>query len=365
LENAAKRHPYNLKYASFGKDVNNAIKRALSLPSESCPEALSKDQWAFVKNMTSAYRDFCKQSPLAGDEVRKAPLAEAMTWWIRSIDHGQIWRTCLTEALMEMGEFVGTPWRWVCAMDLRSKMSMKCVEDFHSITIKLTEQWLATAYNAGLPRQCKGSWLIPHSTQMRAASKKASLEMDRILSPTYTAPPGSGVLDVDIALIEKVQNFVQIDIHNRGWDGRGTCKEDAPDYKLTGDNGHQSNKISTTFAALIPISRRQKLRNAIDGCVSRYSQSTDHILPLVMVMMKETGMLWHQAMDAAFKWKEKVDAYGGKFYHTELKRFYYINIPCCMDMSSIQKCAGKKINVDGVQRVKIKGGVSTITPIKS
>ena len=39
-------------------------------------------------------------------------------------------------------------------------------------------------------------------------SRKADLEMDRILSPTYTAPPGSGVLDVDIALIEEVQNFV-------------------------------------------------------------------------------------------------------------------------------------------------------------
>lgn len=48
----------------------------------------------------------------------------------------------MVEVLGEFAKAVGEPWRWLKHVDRRPAMSMSQIQDYHAVTLALTDQWL-------------------------------------------------------------------------------------------------------------------------------------------------------------------------------------------------------------------------------
>ena len=348
------------------------VMRNLGLSGEAKPKNLTADQWIFVQNMTIAYTQFKSSSELSGDGVHSDELDVAMAWWARKIGCGQsdckqsecgsLWKCVVVDVMRDLGEAIGTPWKWLMHCDSRMKMSLLDIQAFHDISVALSRQWFEGKLNIKIPRSLLGNWLVPHKGQMQEVVRESNLVVHRLLHPVYVAPllgpddaKTTQVRDIDYAAINDVQNAVEIEIHDSGLDGYGTVPEDAVEMKITGDGGNCSRKQSIVFNALQNVDRRRRM--AITGYSNGALQSTDDLIPLVAIVGKETGALWHSYFKPSFAFKKMVEANKGCFYHRGLNRNFYINVRGCTDQSTMHKISGTcKRNDKGIKVVKSRGG---------
>ena len=346
--------------------------RALGLSSEAKPKNLTADQWIFVQNMTIAYTQFKSSSELSGDGVHSDELDVAMAWWARKIGCGQsdckqsecgsLWKCVVVDVMRDLGEAIGTPWKWPMHCDSRMKISLLDIQAFHDISVALSRQWFEGKLNIKIPRSLLGNWLVPHKGQMQAVGRESNLVVHRLLHPVYVAPllgpddvKTPQVRDIDYAAINDVQNALEIEIHDSGLDGYGTAPEDAVEMKITGDGGNCSRRQSIVFNALQNVDRRRRI--PITGYTNSALQSTDDLIPVVAIVGKETGALWHSYFKPSFAFKKMVEANNGWFYHRGLNRKYYIKVRGCTDQSTMHKISGTcERNDKGIKVVKSRGG---------
>ncbi|EGB02740.1 hypothetical protein AURANDRAFT_68607, partial [Aureococcus anophagefferens] len=287
--------------AGLSNSEKNMIMRALGRETWKQPEELGSDQWMVCQRTVLLIHELkkSKMCPITGRDQTLDAWHTMMIYMVQNLysaEHrfGGLWATITVQVLTQFSAQIGQPWKWVCQLDTRAKLSIGDIQNMHDITVKLTDQWFVSDFGRRMPRKLRGNWIIPHHVKLRVKIKEATAFMSAMFKLDFKIPAndmGIKIHDGDYAALGDFQNGLEIYLQDNGLNDRGHSPADAVEVKGTGDNGQVTAHQSVTFAAVqLPGA---PARDAIDGLLNRKFQSTGNLLPSGAIMHKETGLLWH------------------------------------------------------------------------
>lgn len=161
--------------------------RSLKLTSTSKPDELkTNSEWLLAQNITLCLLDLKDQSALSAHKFNSV-----IFFVLRRIFHQKLWAMIAAFVISEFAEAVGTPWKWLAILDSRPKLSLGTVQDMHTITLHLAEEYFGAAYGYRLLWECHSNWLIPHKTKLQATAKEANFRMEATFQVSYELPDQS------------------------------------------------------------------------------------------------------------------------------------------------------------------------------
>ncbi|EGB04059.1 hypothetical protein AURANDRAFT_67471 [Aureococcus anophagefferens] len=217
--------------AGLSNSEKNMIMRALGRETWKQPEELGSDQWMVCQRTVLLIHELkkSKMCPITGRDQTLDAWHTMMIYMVQNLysaEHrfGGLWATITVQVLTQFSAQIGQPWKWVCQLDTRAKLSIGDIQNMHDITVKLTDQWFVSDFGRRMPRKLRGNWIIPHHVKLRVKIKEATAFMSAMFKLDFKIPAndmGIKIHDGDYAALGDFQNGLEIYLQDNGLNDRG------------------------------------------------------------------------------------------------------------------------------------------------